>query len=237
MEMNDKRIRVIVGHYGSGKTEFAVNYAIKMAQQGRKTSLVDLDIANPYFRSRERQALLEEKGVLVFSNTFGYDITADLPAITARIRTPLEDKECNTIVDAGGDHSGARILIQFNKYFTEEACDIFCVVNANRPETSTLDKALSHIWRIEKETSLKITGIINNTHLVKETVAEDILKGYALAKEVSQVLNVSVKYNCCVERLINDLTNKSIDIEDFNVFPIKLYMRQEWMDRKINNNF
>lgn len=234
MEMKDKRIRVIVGHYGSGKTEFAVNYAIKMAQQGLKTSLADLDIANPYFRSRERQALLEENGVLMFSNTFGYDITADLPAITARIRAPLEDKECNTIVDAGGDDSGARILIQFKKYFTEEECDMFCVINANRPETSTLDKALSHIMRIEKETSLKITGIINNTHLIKETETEDILKGYRLAKEISQTLNIPVKYNCCVERLVEDLTNKTKDIKDFNIFPIKLYMRQEWMDRKMN---
>ena len=97
VEPNDKRIRIIVGHYGSGKTEVAVNYAVKMAEVGRKTAIVDLDIANTYFRSRERQARLEKKGVAVYSNTFGHDITADLPAITARIRAPLEDPECTPL--------------------------------------------------------------------------------------------------------------------------------------------
>ncbi|MDI9493562.1 MAG: ATP-binding protein [Bacillota bacterium] len=231
MELNDKRIRIIVGHYGSGKTEFAVNYAVKMAELGKKTALVDLDIANTYFRSRERQAMLEEKGVSVYSNTFGYDITADLPAITARIRAPLEDPECNTIVDAGGDDSGARILAQFDKYFTEEQSEMFCVINANRPDTSTVDKALFHITRIEKETSLKVSGIVNNTHLIHETVAEDILKGYELARSVSQASGIPVKYNCCVERLVEELTDKTRDLIDFNIFPIKLFMRENWMNR------
>lgn len=233
MALNDKRIRIIVGHYGSGKTEFAVNYAVKMAALGEKTALVDLDIANPYFRSRERQAFLAEQGVRNYSNTFGYDITADLPAITAGIRAPLEDVTCNTIVDAGGDDSGARILIQFSKYFTGEDVDVFCVVNANRPETATVEKALSHIRRIEAETSLKVTGIVNNTHLIKETETKDILKGYELAAEVAQILGISVKYNCCVEALVADLKDQVRDHADFKIFPIQLYMRAGWMDRKI----
>jgi signal recognition particle GTPase len=98
-DLNDKRIRVIVGHYGSGKTEFSVNYALKLVKLGKKTALTDLDIANPYFRSRERKQLLENEGVKVYSNTFGYDITADLPAITAEIKAPLEDVSCQTIVE------------------------------------------------------------------------------------------------------------------------------------------
>ena len=233
MVLTDKRIRIIVGHYGSGKTEFAVNYAVKMAALGEKTALVDLDIANPYFRSRERQAFLEGQGVLTYSNTFGYDITADLPAITAGIRAPLEDVTCNTIVDAGGDDSGARILIQFSRYFTGEDVDMFCVVNANRPETATVEKALSHIRRIETETSLKVTGIVNNTHLIKETEIKDILKGFELAAQVAQVLGVPVKYNCCVEALVADLEEEVKDSADFEIFPIHLYMRADWMDRII----
>lgn len=233
MDLNDKRIRIIVGHYGSGKTEFAVNYAVKMAELGRKTSLVDLDIANTYFRSRERQALLVEKGVSIYSNTFGYDITADLPAITSAIRAPLEDVECNTLVDAGGDDSGARILVQFHKYFTDDQSEMLCVINANRPGTSTVDRALSHIVKIERETSLRVSGIVNNTHLIKETMPEDIRKGYELALGVSEALNIPVKYNCCVEHLVADLTDKTRDLDDFNIFPMKLYMREDWMDREI----
>jgi len=101
LALNDKRIRVVVGHYGSGKTEFSVNYALKLAEQGQKTAIADLDIANPYFRSRERQRLMEEKGIRVYSNTFGYDITADLPAITAASEL-LWDPDCQTVVAASG---------------------------------------------------------------------------------------------------------------------------------------
>ena len=231
LDKNDKRIRVIVGHYGSGKTEFSVNYALKLAEQGKKTALADIDIANPYFRSRERQQLLESRGIKVYSNTFGYDITADLPAITARIKAPLEDASVQTIVDAGGDDSGARILIQFDKYLTETDCDLFCVVNANRPETNSVKGALLHLKKIEEETNLKITGLVNNTHLLMETKAEDILKGYDLCNELSEKLNVPIKYNCCVEGIWDDLKAKIKEIQDFKIFLMKLYMRESWLDR------
>jgi hypothetical protein len=231
LDLNDKRIRVIVGHYGSGKTEFAVNYALKLAEQGQKTALADLDIANPYFRSRERQQLLEDRGVKLYSNTFNYDITADLPAITARIKAPLEDSACQTVIDAGGDDSGARILIQFDKYLSGTDCDLFCVVNANRPETRTIEGALLHIKRIEAETNLKITGLVNNTHLLRETKAEDILKGYELCMELSERLSVPVRYHCCVEGLWDDLRAKTKGLQDFKVFLMRLYMRDSWLDR------
>ncbi len=231
LAFDDKRIRVIVGHYGSGKTEFSVNYALKLAEQGKKTALADLDIANPYFRSRERQQLMEDKGIRVYSNTFGYDITADLPAITASIKAPLEDPACETIIDAGGDSLGARILIQFDKYFTGNDCDFFCVVNANRPETNTLEGALTHIASIEKETNLKITGLINNTHLLMETKTEDIIKGYFLCKELSSRLNIPLKYNCCVRELLDELKLKTKEYQNFPIFPFRLYMRESWLDR------
>lgn len=236
---------MIVGHYGSGKTEFSVNYAFQLAEQGRKTALVDLDIANPYFRSREVQSKLQEKGIRVYSNTFGYDITADLPAIAAGIKAPLEDSVCGTVVDAGGDDLGARILIQFDKYWRGGECDLFCVVNANRPETSTLDGAMNHIFRIERETNLKVTGLINNTHLLAETTAEDILKGWRFCRDLSDRLGTPLKYNCCVEKLIPEVENRVLELEtripeieikseslhDFRLFPMKLYMRNSWLDR------
>jgi hypothetical protein len=230
-DLNDRRIRVIVGHYGSGKTEFSVNYALKLAEQGKKTALADLDIANPYFRSREKQMLLEEKGVRVFSNTFHYDITADLPAITAGIKAPLEDGGCNTVIDAGGDESGSRILIQFDKYLQGHDCDLFCVVNALRPETSTLEGAMGHIFRIEDATNLKITGLVNNTHLVRETKPEDIIRGYLLCRELSVRLNVPLRYNCCVEELADEIKIKTKEFQNFDIFRIKLYMRDGWLNR------
>ncbi|QOX62627.1 ATP-binding protein [Anoxybacterium hadale] len=231
LTFDDKRIRVVVGHYGSGKTEFSVNYALKLAEQGNKTALADLDIANPYFRSRERQGLLEEQGVRVYSNIFGYDITADLPAITAAIRGPLEDPLCQIVIDAGGDHLGARILIQFDRYFDQADSDFFCVVNGRRPETSTLAGAMNHIFKIEKETGRRITGLINNTHLLKETEAEDVIRGYHLCTELSSRLGVPFKYNCCVQTLLEELKQKTIQYQDFHIFPMRLYMRESWLDR------
>lgn len=230
-DLTDKRIRIIVGHCGSGKTEFSVNYAMKLAAQGKKTALVDLDIANPYFRSRERRELLEEKGIQVFSNTFGYDITAELPAVTARIRAPLEDPSCRTIVDAGGNGTGARILIQFGKYWKTPDCDLLCVVNANRPETRTAEDALKHIAGIERETGLKITGLVNNTHMLRETNPEDILKGYRLCSELSAELGIPVKYSCCTEETEAELKGRITDIKEFNLFRMRLYMRESWLDR------
>lgn len=228
MNFNDKRIRVIVGHYGSGKSEFSVNYAMALVKAGHKTALADLDIANPYFRSRECQALLENNAIEVYSNTFGYDITEDLPAITARIRKPLEDVETQTIVDAGGNNSGARILNQFYKYFKNPDCDIFCVVNGNRFETRTAVDVLEQIRSIEEEINLKVTGLINNTHMVWDTTCEDILEGYELCKEVSAELSIPIKYNCCVKSLVQELETKTKDIDEFTIFPINMYLRKSW---------
>ncbi len=229
----DKRIRVIVGHFGSGKTEFAVNYALFLLNKGLKIALVDLDIANPYFRSREKQAFLNEKGIKVYSNSFGYDITADLPAIGAVAKGPLENKEITTIVDLGGDNSGARILIQFENYINKDTASIYCVINKNRPETGNLQGALKHIRSIESEIGLRITGIINNTHMLRETTVDHIIKGNSFAKEISKEIGVPIIYNTCQEDLLGELEErlKKENIEDFPIFPMKLYMRETWLDR------
>jgi hypothetical protein len=231
LELKDKRIRAIVGHYGSGKTEFSVNYALKLAEQGKKTAIADLDIANPYFRSRERRQMLEKRGIAVYSNTFGYDITADLPAITARIKAPLEDSSCETVLDAGGNDSGARILAQFDKYLKGGDCDLFCVINANRPETASVQGAQEHMEKIEQETGMGITGLVSNTHLLMETKTEDVIKGYRLCRELSVRRNIPLKYICCTEDGMEDLKEKTEGFPEFVIFPMKLYMREHWLDR------
>ena len=140
-----KRIRIITGHYGSGKSELSVNMVTELKKQYDKVAIVDLDIANPYFRSRERQDMMEDMGIEVFHNSFGYDITQDLPALSAAIKKPLENKDYHTIVDAGGDDSGARVLNQFRKYFLADDCEMIFVINANRPETATVSGCLHHL--------------------------------------------------------------------------------------------
>ena len=240
----EKRITVIAGHYGSGKTEFAVHYALALAAEGKKTAIVDLDIANPYFRSRERQALLEAKGIRMYSNVYRLDITADLPAITAAIRSPLENPAVHAVVDAGGDGTGARVLVQFGKYFTPQQSEMLCVINANRPETRTLEGALTHMRAIEEESGIRITGLINNTHMLMETRAEDLLKGLRLCLRLSRQTGIPVVFTCCVKALEEEfsalLVREAASLDTGGrpivVFPIdELKMRASWLDIPMGN--
>ncbi len=229
-----KRITAIAGHYGSGKTEFSVNLALDLKKEKDKVAILDMDIANPYFRSRERQKMMEAEGINVIFNTYGFDITEDLPAITAALRGPLENEEFTAVVDVGGNDSGARVLKQFEKYFRRDDCELLCVLNANRPETDTVEGMLEHLHSIEIETGLKFHGLINNTHLLRETTAEDIVKGYKLCRQVSDKLGIPIVWNTCREDLLDDLKQLIADenIEGLeNIYPIKLYMRPSWLDR------
>ena len=222
-----KRIRIITGHYGSGKSELSVNMVTELKKEHDKVAIVDLDIANPYFRSRERQDEMEKLGINVYHNSFGYDITQDLPALSAAIKEPLENEEFMTVVDAGGDDSGARVLNQFRKYFLSDDCEMLFVLNANRPETSTVEGCLEHLDRIQVETGLQIKGIINNTHLLSETSAADIKKGYNLAQEVSKILDIPVIASYCNRRILNNIRKEELD--GIEVTPIDLFLRPSWL--------
>ena len=222
-----KRIRIITGHYGSGKSELSVNMVTELKKQYDKVAIVDLDIANPYFRSRERQDMMEDMGIEVFHNSFGYDITQDLPALSAAIKKPLENKDYHTIVDAGGDDSGARVLNQFRKYFLADDCEMIFVINANRPETATVSGCLHHLDAIQVETGLKVDGVINNTHLLSETSAADIKKGYKLCKEVSELLDIPIIGSYCNEKILNNIKEEELD--GIEVTPIHLFMRPSWL--------
>lgn len=222
-----KRVRIVTGHYGSGKSELSVNMVVALKKCHEKVAIVDLDIANPYFRSRERQATLEDMGIKVYHNSFGYDITQDLPALSATIRVPLEDKECYTVVDAGGDDSGARVLHQFKESFDPEDTELVIVINGNRPETGTVEGCKFHIDSIELETGMKIQGIINNTHLLSETREEDVRKGFELCKEVSKATGIPVIESYCDKRVMDKMTKETI--EELKVKPITLYLRPSWL--------
>ncbi len=221
-----KRITVITGHFGSGKTEFSVNLAMDLKKKYEKVALLDLDIANPYFRSRERQQLLEEAGVQVHYNTFGYDITEDLPAISAVLRAPLEDTECITVVDVGGNDSGSRVLKQFSKYFDGDDSELLCVLNANRPETDSVEGMIEHIRSIENETGLKVDGLINNTHLLRETTPQDVVDGYEICRQVSESTGIPIRWNVCW----NEHLEQVDEFEKGTLYPVNLYMRPGWLD-------
>ena len=221
----DKRIRVIIGHYGSGKTEFAVNYALALNEVADHVSLCDLDIVNPYFRSREKAEMLEDNGITVISGARGHHANLDIPMVSASIIAPVQNPSEQVVLDVGGDAIGARVLARFKQYLVEGEYDMFCVVNAYREQTQDLAGVMEHIRNIEDTVGVKVTGLINNTHLLRETSVEDVLKGQELVMEVSKKLNIPIKYVSTLEKVTHQLPE---DIEG-EIFPIKMIMREEWM--------
>jgi len=223
--LEDKRIRVIIGHYGSGKTEFAVNYALKLAEEGKKVAIADLDVVNPYFRSREKAEMMEAKGIKVIASSINAP-AIDVPAISAAVLVPFQDKSVEGILDVGGDPAGARVLGRYQAEFKKNEYDMFCVINANRPETDTAEKAIAYLRKIEATARAKVTGLINNTHLIEYTEVEDVMKGQKLVEEVSKQTGIPVKYVSVLERLVPQIDENAIQGV---VFPIKMIMREEWM--------
>ncbi len=224
--LEDKRVRVIVGHYGSGKTEFSVNYAINLARQNnRKVALADLDVVNPYFRSRERFKVMEEYGIKVFSSQMGNAVNFDLPSLDDGILGPLQDDSYDVILDVGGDATGARVLAQYRQYLKAGDFDVFAVVNTNRPETADVEGIIAHLRAIEVEIDAKVTGIINNTHLLWDTTVKDVLCGHQIIEKAAKQLAIPIVYVAAITDVAEQLTGEL----KATIMPIAMYMRDSWM--------
>lgn len=225
MIKDDKRIRIIIGHYGSGKSEFAMNYVTKLRKEvDSNVAISDLDVVNVYFRTREKKDLLKSLDILPIYSSIDAP-TLDLPAVSAQVMTPITDETYEYVMDVGGDNVGARVVGRFHELIENADYDMFCVVNANREYTQSVEDVIGHIRAIEKSSGLKVTGLINNTHLIRATTVDDILKGQRLVEEVSKTYGIPVKYTVCLEELVSQLPE---DLEG-EIFPIKLYMREAWM--------
>lgn len=223
--MLDKRLVIITGHYGSGKTEFAINYALKIKENFEKVSLADLDIVNPYFRSREKKELLESKGIQVVESNIN-NTTIELPALSPGIMGIIQNKKMRSVIDVGGDPVGAKVLARFSELIKNSEYDMFYVINGNRPETREKEDVINYLRAIETSSALRVTGLINNTHLLKSTRVIDVEYGHELAKEVSWELDIPIRYEVAMKSIADKILNK--DIAD-KLFPINLYMRDEWM--------
>jgi len=232
------RKTIVTGHYGSGKTEFAVSLAMLLAKKEfgirnsefgiERVSLIDLDIVNPFFRSRERRDMLEDAGVTVYGSAFDRDVTIELPALSATLRTPLEDKRRRVIVDVGGNDVGAMVLNQFIKYFTDDDTTVFTIINANRPKTSDLEGALDHITAIEAVTGLTVSGIVNNSHLLRETTADVVIKGHDFCRKICEATGKQLWCDCYPDGIVGP---EELSGLSGNLMPMGLYMRPIWLDK------
>ncbi|MDP3385963.1 MAG: ATP-binding protein [Eubacteriales bacterium] len=222
-DLRDNRLTIITGHYGSGKTEFAVNYSIKSLNSYNKVVLADLDIVNPYFRSREKAAFLKNMGIRVIGSSM-MNSSMEIPALTADINGAIDDKTSKTIMDIGGDPVGARVLARYSNQISMQGYDMFIVVNANRPETQTVEAVKRYMNNIELSSGLKISGLINNTHLLRSTSIDDLLKGHELCQKVTEDTGIPIVYEVAIRSIADMIKDPSIKI-----FPIDLYMREDWM--------
>ena len=223
--MHDKRLVIVIGHYGSGKTEFAVNYAVKMKEIYENVSIADLDIVNPYFRSREKRKFFEEIGIKLSDSSIR-NTAIDLPALPAEMMGVIANPNIKSILDVGGDPVGARVLARYAEQIKNVEYDMFYVINGNRPDTSTVEGVLKYMKLIETTSRLKITGLVNNTHMLKATTVEDVEFGHELTKKVSWETDIPIRYEAVIKETADKIKNQDI-IE--KLFPINLYMREEWM--------
>jgi len=185
--MDHKRLTLFAGHYGSGKTNIAVNYALLLAREGKKVCIADLDIVNPYFRTKDSARELAEAGVDLVSPRFA-NSNVDLPALPAESYRLVHDKSTYGIMDIGGDDRGAYALGRFTPFIKEENdYRMVFVANRCRPLTRTPEEALEVMREIETACGLSFTCIVNNSNLGPETLPEDVTGALDYMKTLSKL--------------------------------------------------
>ena len=199
--MDHKRITLFAGHYGSGKTNIAVSYALLLAREGKKTAIADLDIVNPYFRTKDSASELEAAGVDLISPQFA-NTNVDLPALPAEAYRLVEDKSLYAVMDIGGDDRGAYALGRYTPFLLEEGnYRMAFVANPCRPLTRTPEEALEVMREIEAAGGLPFTAIVNNANLAHETTPETVLAAVPYMKKLSELSGLPVWMTSAEERV------------------------------------
>lgn len=190
--MDHKRITLFAGHYGSGKTNIAVNYALLLSREGKKTAIADLDIVNPYFRTKDSASELEAAGVDLISPQFA-NSNVDLPALPAEAYRLVEDKSLYAVMDVGGDDRGAYALGRYTPFILEEGnYRMAFVANPCRPLTHTPEEALEVMREIEAAGGLPFTAIVNNANLAHETTPETVLEAIPYMEKLSSLSGLPI---------------------------------------------
>ena len=196
--MNAKRITLVAGHYGSGKTNIALNYARMLKRAGSPVTVADLDIVNPYFRTKDSAADLQAEGIDLVVSDFA-NSNVDFPALPKEIYALVADRETKIVMDIGGDDRGALALGRYVPDIKAEGdYEMLAVVNAARPLTRTPQEAVEVLREIEAACRLPFTGIVNNTNVGAETTVETVLGSIPYADEIAALMGVPVRFTCAI---------------------------------------
>ena len=199
LEIFDKsRLFLFAGHYGSGKSEIAVNFAMELARY-HKTAIVDFDIINTFFRSAGARNALTRTGVRLVAPVYA-NTNVDVPALPAEISSLFDDKTYKAVFDVGGDSAGAKAVSRYRGEFTSEPVENFFVFNLRRPMTSTADSLVEYFYKIQDAARLSFTALVNNTNLLEETGGADLLAGLDAAVELSVRLSLPVAFSAYMDR-------------------------------------
>ena len=218
--MDFKRIVLFSGHYGSGKTNIAVNLAFRLKEQYERVSIADIDIVNPYFRTEDSRKELEAAGIRLIVSPFA-NSNVDVPALPQEVYSIVHDRGQQAIVDVGGDDRGALALGRWRDAILEEDnYEMLFVVNRFRPLTRDADSTIEIMLEIEAASKMPFTAVVNNSNLGSETTAEDILASQAYAQEICKRTGLPLKMTAVRAELMPELDGR---IE--NLFPLRLQSR------------
>ncbi|MBR6793774.1 MAG: hypothetical protein IKM48_05410 [Clostridia bacterium] len=204
-----KRVHIFAGHYGSGKTNLAVNFALKLKEEGLPVKIADLDIVNPYFRTKDSARELEEAGIPLISPAFA-NTNVDLPALPAELYSLVQRQDCYAVMDVGGDDRGAYALGRYAPYIVEENnYEMYFVVNFYRPLTPTPEDAFVIMREIEEAAHIKCTGIINNSNLGESTTPEAVRETVEKADALSALCGLPVVYTSATAEICRSLEGET----------------------------
>ncbi len=219
-----RRVTLFAGHYGSGKTNLAINFALALKKEYERVSIADLDIVNPYYRTKDAAKMLAEAGIHLIASDYA-DTNVDVPAMPAEAYAVTDDKSRHAVIDVGGDDRGALALGRYtDKLKQENDYDMYLVVNRFRPLTRDAAGALKVMREIEQAADMKFTAVINNSNLGGETTAADIITGDAYAREIAAAAGLEVRFTGVLETLYEEVRGTIK-----NAVPIKLYVKQSWL--------
>lgn len=214
---SNKRLTLFCGHYGSGKTNIAVNAAVSLKEEFDNVALADLDIVNPYFRTKDSSEMLRKKGIRLICSNYA-NSNVDIPALPQDMYAVTDDKTLRCVLDIGGDDRGALVLGRISeKIVSENDYDMLMVINSFRPLTRDTASTMEVLGEIETAARMKFTGLVNNSNLGEETTADDVLNSVAYANAVSAATGLPIVATTVKAELYDSLKEK---IE--NLFPLKL---------------
>lgn len=218
------RITVVTGHYGSGKTNFAVNLALQMKKSGKKVTMVDLDIVNPYFRTSDFKELLDGAGIQTILPMYA-NSNLDIPSLPAAVNSVFDDDSRCVVIDVGGDDAGAIALGRYAGEFEKSGYDMLYVINKRRYLTREPEEALDLLHEIEAVSRLKATAIVNNTNLGSLTTLDILLDSIPFAKETGRIAKLPILTHCLPRELANE---DSCKLDGVTVFPVDILVKTIW---------